>query len=259
MEGTHTGYNFHTDLDDTRDEWRRLAAELLGTFLLTFVAAGGGVIAAVSPGEVSRAAQVVAPALMVLAMIYTIGDVSGAHINPAATFAFALRGAFPWRKVPGYWVVQLGGAVLAAVALRLSFGNVGHLGATLPHHGLGSSLFMETLLTTVLVTVILGTAHAHRVVGHNAGLAVSGVVALAGLFASPISGASMNPARSFGPALVGGSLGVFWIYLVGPMVGALVGVCLARVLHGHAGPHERAAATGRPAPSISMPEPAGQT
>ena len=225
-------------------EVQRLLAELLGTFLLTLVAAGGGVIGAVS-GQVALPAAVVAPALLVMAMIYAVGDLSGAHFNPAVTLAFAVRRDFPWRYVPGYWLAQLIGAILAALLLRALFGDVGALGATLPHHGLLTSWVMEIVLTAMLVTVILNTAVDHRLVGHNAALAVAGMISLTGLFAAPISGASMNPARSFGPALVGGHLDVYWIYLAGPVLGALVAVGIAVALRGDERNHyEEAAALG---------------
>ena len=236
--------NFGTDIANLGDEWRRLLAELVGTFLLTFVAAGGPVIQAASHQPLGNAALVVAPALMVMAVIYALGDVSGAHLNPAVTAAFAIRRDFPWSRVPGYWIVQVAGAVLAALLLRGLFGNVGHLGATLPHHGSGTSAVMEFVLTAVLVTVILGTASAHKIVGHNAALAVAGTIALLGLFASPISGASMNPARSLGPDVVAGTLGSYWVYVVGPFCGALLGVLLAIAFHGQAGISERQAALG---------------
>ncbi|HZT97570.1 MAG TPA: aquaporin [Chloroflexota bacterium] len=223
---------------------RRLLAELIGTFALTFVAAGGGVIAAISGGTPNEAARVVAPALLVMAMIYSVGPVSGAHFNPAVTLAFAARGDFPWSRVPGYWIVQLAGAVGAAAVLRLLFGTAGHLGATLPRHGTGASLVMEIILTFLLVTVILATAANFKIVGHNAALAVAGTIALDGLFAAPISGASMNPARSLGPALVGGSLDSVWIYIVGPMVGALAAVAFAWLFRGPHSTYGVRAATG---------------
>lgn len=236
--------NFHTDPDDRRQESRRLLAETVGTFALTVVAAGGVVIDAVSPGSVGRSAAVVAPALLVTAMIYTLGDVSGAHLNPAVTLAFAVRRDFPWRRLPGYWLAQAAGAVAAAGLLRAMFGPVGHLGATLPHDGNLRPLVMETLLTWLLVTVILGTAEGHKLVGHNAALAVGGYIALAGLFASPISGASMNPARSLGPAVALGRLSSYWIYLVGPALGAIIAVAVTAVLRGPADPDEQHAAQG---------------
>lgn len=236
--------NFFTDDDDKGQEWRRLLAELVGTFALTFVAAGGAVIGAAVPGSVGRAAMVVAPALLVMAMIYTVGDVSGAHFNPAVTLAFAVRKDFPWLRVPGYWAAQAAGAVIAAALLRGMFGAVGHVGATLPHGGAVQSLVMEGLLTWLLVTVILGTAEGHKLVGHNAAIASGGYIALAGLFASPVSGASMNPARSFGPDVVAGNLSSYWLYLVGPVAGVLLAVVLATALHGGSTRAEREAAQG---------------
>ncbi|MGI8968822.1 MAG: MIP/aquaporin family protein [Chloroflexota bacterium] len=223
---------------------RRLLAELLGTFALTLVAAGGGVIAAVSHGGLGGAAQNFAPALVVMAMIYSVGPVSGAHFNPAVSLAFALRGDFPWRRVPFYWLAQFVGAVVAALVLRALFGTAGHLGASLPHHGALTSLVMEIILTFFLVTVILGTAANFRIVGHNAAIAVSATIALDGLFAAPISGASMNSARSFGPAVVGQQLGDLWIYFVGPTVGAVIAVAVGWLLRGPGNQSARKTASG---------------
>jgi len=217
---------------------------LLGTFALTLVAAGGPVIAAASGAAVGLPALVVAPALLVMAMIYSVGNLSGAHFNPAVTLAFAVRKDFPWRRAPGYWSAQLVGATLAALLLRTLFGLAGHLGATLPHHGALTSLVMELVLTFLLVTVILATATNHKLVGHNAALAVAGTISLDGLFAAPISGASMNPARSFGPDLVGGQLGAYWIYLVGPVIGALLAVAMAWLLRGGTSEYAMEAAQG---------------
>jgi aquaporin Z len=224
--------------------WQRLLAEFVGTFALILVAAGGDVIAVVSHGEVSPAARVVAPALLVMTMIYTIGNISGAHLNPVVTLAFALRQDFPWRWVPGYWLTQCIGALIAALLLRLLFGLAGYVGATLPHDGILASLVMECLLTFLLVTVILATAANAKLVGHNAGLAVGGTIALCGLFAGPISGASMNPARSLGPALISGELTTLWIYFVGPLVGTLLAVGLAWLLRGKTNPYAMQAARG---------------
>ncbi len=223
---------------------RRLLAELLGTFALTLVAAGGPTIAAASGAGLGGAAQVVAPALLVMAMIYTLGPLSGAHFNPAVTLAFALRGDFPRRWVPGYWAVQFLGAIAAALLLRALFGLAGHLGSTLPHHGAMTSMVMELVLTFFLLTVILATAANYKVVGHNAALAVGGMIALDGLFAAPISGASMNPARSLGPALVSGQLGDLWIYLIGPTVGAIIAFGMAWLLRGPSNQYAKQAATG---------------
>jgi aquaporin Z len=238
--------NFFTDPHDIRQSWRRLFAELLGTFLLTLVAAGADVIGAATGTPADSFARYVAPALLVMAMIYTIGNVSGAHLNPAVTLAFSLRRDFPWRRVLGYWGAQMAGSVLAALFLLLVYGDQAHLGATIPNPrtGDGVALMTEIVLTALLVTVILGTAHNQRLVGHNAAFAVAGTIALAGLFAGPVSGASMNPARSFGPALLGGALGSYWIYVVGPVIGALIAAGMAWILRGGHSLAAAAAATG---------------
>ncbi|MCL4473930.1 MAG: aquaporin [Actinobacteria bacterium] len=202
------------------DEVRVLGREFLGTFALTFVAASAVVINAIT-GQVSYAARVGAPGLLIMGMIYALGEISGAHLNPAVTLAFSVRGVFSWKRVPGYIAFQLAGAVLAALLILNLFGDESDLGATIPHRGEGTSLVMEAILTLFLVMVVIGTATGHRIVGHNAGLAVGGTVALCGLFAEPISGASMNPARSLGPALISGKLESIWIYIIGPLaVGA---------------------------------------
>jgi aquaporin Z len=222
---------------DPRDrtyEWRRLFSEFFGTFLLVTVAAGGPVVDAVHRGQVPLDAQVVAPGLMVMAIIYFMGMVSGAHLNPAVTLSFAARGNFPWSRVPGYLVAQLVGAVAAAGALRGLFGDVAHLGATLP--GAGTALWkaavIEALLTLGLVSVILGTASGARNIGANAAIAVGGYIALSGLWAAAVTGASMNPARSFGPELVAGDWRGWWVYLVGPLAGGLAAVGVAWILRG---------------------------
>ena len=223
------------DFDDPRQERRRLFSELLGTFALVLAAAGGGLLHA--KGQISLAAAVVAPGLMVMAVILFMGAVSGAHLNPAVSLAFALRGDFPWRRVPGYIVTQLVGATLACLFLRWVFGNVEHLGATLPGPGYQDwqALLMEIVLTALLVSVILGTASAAQNVGAIAALGVGGYIALAGLWAAPVSGVSMNPARSFGPALASGYWTSYWVYLVGPVTGALIAVGFAFVLRGRGG------------------------
>jgi aquaporin Z len=237
-------YAFQHDFWDDHQEWRRLLAEFVGTFLLVLVAAGGPVIAAATGEPIGHAATVIAPGLMLAALIYTLGAVSGAHFNPAVTLAFAVRRDFPGSRVPGYLAVQLIGAVVAAAALRILFGNVGHLGATLPHLGSGTSLVMEMILTATLVLAIFGTSAAPRIVGHNAAFVVGGTVALLGLFASPVSGASMNPARSLGPDLVGGTLGSAWLYIVGPVCGALLALPLVAAFDGNPTASEKQAAAG---------------
>ena len=215
-------------------QWRRLFSEFFGTFLLVLVAAGGPVVNGIHQGQVPLDAQVVAPGLMVMAIIYFMGMVSGAHLNPAVTLSFAARGNFPWVRVPGYLVAQILGATTAALFLRGLFGNVAHLGATLPGQGteVWKAAIIELVLTLGLVSVILGTASGARNVGTNAAIAVGGYIALSGLWAAPITGGSMNPARSFGPELVSGHWQGWWVYLVGPIAGGLLAVGAAWILRG---------------------------
>jgi aquaporin Z len=215
----------------------RLAAEILGAFALVFVAAGADAAAQVSGGEVSDAARAVAPALIVAAMIYAIGDVSGAHLNPGVTLAFTLRRLFSPALVPVYWVGQLGGAILGAAAVEALFGGAVAASVSRPHvfleHGsVPSTIAIEALLTGLLVMVVLGTAERHRVVGPNAAIAVGATIACCGLIAVPIEGASMNPARSIGPALITGELKDVWPYVVGPALGSLAAALASHVLHG---------------------------
>jgi len=235
------------DFIDPRYEWRRLFSEVFGTFLLVIAAAGAPVVAAHSGGEVGRVAAVTALALTVLAVILFMGAVSGAHLNPIVTLAFALRRDFYWRRVPGYVVAQLLGAGLAAVLLRATFGNIGDLGATLPGAGFttGQAFIIEVVLSVGLVSTILGTASSAQNVGALSAVGVGSYIALAGLWASPVSGASMNPARSLGPALVSGDLRHVWIYLVAPTLGMLIAVAAAQILRGPGGgPSGRRAAEG---------------
>lgn len=218
-------------------EPRRLFAETLGTFMLVLAGAGAGVVQAQSHGQISRAAAVSAPGLTVVAVILFMGAVSGAHLNPAVSVAFAARGDFPWRRVPGYVVVQLLGATLAVLFLRVTFGRIGMLGATAPGPGIGDgqAMLMELVLTAGLVSTILGTASRAQNLGPISALGVGAYIILAGLWSSPISGASMNPARSFGPEAVLGDFSHLWIYLVGPFAGTLVAVLVARILRGPGG------------------------
>ena len=196
------------DFQDPSQEWRRLFSELLGTFFLVLVAAGGGMMGQAFPDTISRTAAVVAPGLMVMAIILFMGKVSGAHLNPAVSLAFALRGDFPWRRVPGYVVVQLVGATLAASFLHAVVNVSATFGSNYPASGYsdGDAFWMETILTLGLVSVILGTASGAQNLGIFGAFGVGGYIALAGLWGSPISGTSMNPARTFGPDLVGARL-----------------------------------------------------
>ena len=189
---------------DAALEWRRIFAEAWGTFLLVMVAAGAGVVNAKSGG--------------------------------AVTMAFAMRGNFPWRRVPGYIFAQMFGGIAAALFLKTLFGTIGALGATLPGTRVGNftALGLETVLTAGLVNTILGTASGARNIGSNGAIAVGGYIALAGLWAAPITGASMNPIRSFAPDLVRGDLSTTWIYIIGPLLGAFIGVGFEWILKGKA-------------------------
>jgi aquaporin Z len=242
---------------DPTFEGRRIFAEFWGTFLLVVVAAGGGMMIVISGGEVTRVMAVAAPGLMVMVIIYFMGTVSGAHLNPAVTLAFAVRRNFPWSRVPGYMIAQLIGGIAAALFLKFMFGTAAHLGATLPGNDIGSTkaLVMEILLTTGLVNTILGTASGARNIGTNGAIAVGGYIILAGLWASPISGASMNPVRSLAPDLVRGDFSTSWIYVLGPLVGALIGVFFEWILKGKATPSGSIAAQGE----LGMNEDNGST
>jgi aquaporin Z len=235
------------DFDDATLEWRRRFAELFGTFLLVLAAAGAPVVTALTHGAISRGAAVVAPGLLVMAVILFMGAVSGAHLNPAVTFAFSLRGDFPWRRVPGYVLAQLAGATLACLFLWAVYGKLGSLGATEPGASVRDwqAMLTELVLTFGLVSTILGTASRSQNVGHLSAVAVGGYIVVAGLWSSPISGASMNPARSFAPDLLLGNFRHLWVYVVGPLFGALLAVGAAWLLRGAGGdPGARAAASG---------------
>src|ERR1700741_135906 len=218
------------DFWDDSYEGRRLFSELLGTFFLVLVAVGGGMVNARFGGSaVPYGARVVAPALMVAAIILFMGTVSGAHLNPAVSISFALRGDFPWKRVPAYIVAQFAGAILATLLLWALVGKQGSAGLTLPGSGISTTTAMlwELVLTTGLVSVILGTASGAQQIGALPAIGVGRYIALAGLWGSPVSGASMNPARSLGPALVLGDWTSWWAYLAGPAAGAAIAVGMA--------------------------------
>ena len=236
------------DFWNDRYEGRRLFSEVLGTFFLVLVAVGGGMVNARFGGDaVPYGAQVVAPALMVAAVILFMGTVSGAHLNPAVSCAFALRGDFPWRRVPAYIVAQFVGASLATLLLWALIGKQGSAGLTLPGSGISTTTAMlwETVLTVGLVSVILGTASGAQQIGPLAAVGVGSYISLAGLWGSPVSGASMNPARSLGPALVLGDWTSWYAYLLGPLAGGAIAVGFAFILRGRGGdPSGVAAAQG---------------
>jgi len=188
--------------------------------------------------------RAVAPALVVTAMIFAAGDVSGAHFNPAVTLAFALRGVFRIVHVPLYWATQLAAAVVAAGLLRALFGPGEHVGSTKLHTTTGRGLVIEMLLTTLLVTVIINVANKHHLIGTQAAFPVGATIAACGMFGGPLTGPSMNPARSFGPAVVSGYFSHQWVYAVGPAVGATIATVVAFALHPHRSEDEREAAQG---------------
>lgn len=223
--------------DDPKFEWRRLFSELLGTFFLVIVAAGSTMVDARFPGSVPFPVQVAVPGLMVMSIILFMGAVSGAHLNPGVTLAFALRGDFPWWRVPGYIVIQLIGATLACLFLYAVVGDLGGIGGTHPGPGVTSTqaFLIELLLTFGLVSTILGTASSAQNIGPMSAIGVGSYIALAGLWAAAMSGASMNTARSFGPALVSGDWSNFWVYILGPIGGAVLAVAAAFVLRRHGG------------------------
>ena len=226
------------DFTDDRYEWRRLFSELFGTFLLVFVAAGGPMVNARFGGHaISSTALAATPGMVVLAIILFMGTVSGAHLNPVVTMAFALRADFPLRRVPLYIAAQIAGAVAATLVLTAIVGQHGTAGMTLPGAGISTATAMawEVILTTGLVSVVLGTASGAQQIGAMAAIAVGSYIALAALMGGPVSGASMNPVRSLGPALVFGDWTSWWAYLAGPIIGSLVAVLFAGILRGRGG------------------------
>lgn len=211
---------------------RRLAAEAFGTFALVFAGTGAIVVNAASGGQVTHVGVALTFGLIVLAMIYAVGDVSGAHLNPAVTLGFVLAGRFPARRAVPYMLAQVAGAVAASGVLRALFPDHPTLGATLPAGPAAQSFVFEVVLTLMLMFVILSVSTGAKEKGVLAGVAVGSVVALEALFAGPISGASMNPARSLAPAVVSGTLDHLWLYLVAPPVGAGLAVAVCACIHG---------------------------
>jgi aquaporin Z len=214
---------------------RPLAAEVFGTFCLVFAGTGAVVVNDVSGGTVTHVGVALTFGLVVLAMIYAVGDVSGAHLNPAVTVGFLAAGRFEARRAAPYVACQCAGAGLASATLWAMFPTHPTLGATLPAGAAGQSFVMETILTLVLMVVILSVSSGTKETGVRAGVAVGAVIALEALFAGPVSGASMNPARSLAPAVVAGRLEHLWVYLAAPTLGAMCGVLVCGVVHGPGG------------------------
>jgi aquaporin NIP len=203
---------------------RKCAAEFIGAFALVFAGTGAIIIDTVSSGAVSHVGIGLTFGLVVMAMIYAVGEVSGAHLNPAVTLGFFLARRFPASAVIPYILSQSAGALLASLTLRLLFGNIAHLGATLPAGGASQSFFLELILTAMLMFVILSLATGSKEQGLMAGIAIGATVGLEALFAGPICGASMNPARSLAPAIVSGHITALWLYLTAPFLGAALAV-----------------------------------
>jgi len=210
----------------------RWLAEACGTFALVFAGTGAIIVDAGSGGAIGHAGVALVFGLVVAAMIHAFGDVSGAHLNPAVTLAFVVAGRFPRRDVPGYLVAQIVGALAASGVLAVLFPGAATLGETLPAGPVIQSLILEFILTAILMMVILSVSTGAKEKGITAGLAIGSVIAFEAMFAGPISGASMNPARSLAPALVGGNLQHLWLYLVATSLGAVAVVPLCSCIRG---------------------------
>jgi aquaporin Z len=201
-----------------------LFAEFFGTFSLVFAGTGAIVIDQTTSGGVTHVGIALTFGLIVMAMIYTLGDISGAHLNPAVTLGFVLARRFPMKSAPAYLTAQIAGALVASTLLRLLFPASESLGATIPRGSPFQSLILETILTFILMLTILAVSSGPKERGITAGIAIGGVIALEALFAGPISGASMNPARSLAPALISGHLKDLWVYMLAPITGAALAV-----------------------------------
>jgi aquaporin NIP len=230
--------------------WRRPGAEFVGTFVVV-LASCGAVIVDSQTGALGHVGVALAPGLAVMVMIAAVGHISGAHFNPAVTLAFTLTRHFDWQEVPGYWLGQFAGAISAAAILWLLFGRVASLGANRPSGSALQALGLEVLLTAALMFVITAVATDTRAVGQMAAVAIGGTVALNSLWAGPISGASMNPARSFGPALVAGAWDAQWVYWLGPLLGAVIGAALYQALRM---PAQSATARNEPIADANLPD-----
>lgn len=209
---------------------RKYLAEFIGTFTLVFCGTGAVVINEISNGQVTHTGIAITFGLVVMAMIYAVGDVSGAHLNPAVTIAFAINKNFEWKKTIPYLISQLAGAIVASITLKLLFPANSLLGATIPAGSAIQSFVLEVLLTFFLMFVILQVATGSKEQGMFAGLAIGSVVLLEAMFAGPVSGASMNPARSLAPAIVSGHFNGLWIYLTAPFIGALIAVLVYKII-----------------------------
>ena len=211
---------------------RKTLAEFLATFALVFAGTGAIVVNQQGGGVIGHAGVAAVFGLIVIAMIHTFGDVSGAHMNPAVTLAFAVARRFAWRDLPGYFAAQFAGAIAASALLKFLFPASSTLGATLPSGSEQQSLILEIVLTSMLMLVVLSVSSGAKEKGVTAGIAIGAMVGLEALFAGPICGASMNPARSLAPALVSGHLEHLWLYLVATFGGALLAIPLCVLVRG---------------------------
>jgi aquaporin NIP len=209
---------------------RKYLAEIIGTFALVFCGTGAIIINQESGGVIGHAGIAITFGLIVSSMIYALGDISGAHLNPAVTFAFFLSKKFPLQEVGPYFISQITGAIFASIILKYLFPNNEYLGATLPSGSEMQSFVLEIILTFFLMLVIMHVASGSKEQGMFAGVAIGSVVLLEAMFAGPITGASMNPARSFAPAIVSGHIEHLWIYLVAPTIGAALAILTWKVL-----------------------------
>jgi aquaporin NIP len=212
---------------------RALVAEACGAFALVFAGCGAIMVDA-KTHELGHVGVAISFGLVIMAGIYAVGHISGAHFNPAVTFAFALTRHFAWRRTFAYWAAQLLGAVIAAALLRASLGEIAHLGATLPAGSDGQSFLWELVMSAFLMFLVLAVATDTRAVGEAAAIAIGGTIGLDAMFGGPVTGASMNPARSLGPGLVSGDLHAIWVYILAPLVGASIGGIAYQFVRGEA-------------------------
>jgi aquaporin NIP len=214
---------------------RRLVAETIGTFALVF-AGCGAIMVDQKTAALGHIGVAITFGLVIMAMIYAVGHLSGAHFNPAVTASFALTRHFPKRHILPYWSAQLAGALLAAAVLRGSLGNIAHVGATYPTGSDAQALLWEGVLSFFLMFVVMAVATDTSAVGEAAAIAIGGTVGLDAMFGGPITGASMNPARSLGPAIVTGDLHGVWIYLLAPVAGAAIAALAYTFIRGGPSP-----------------------
>jgi MIP family channel proteins len=212
---------------------RALIAEGVGTFALVFAGAGAVMVDA-KTGSLGQVGIALTFGLVIMAMIYAVGHISGAHFNPAVTLSFALTRHLPWARMAAYWGAQIAGALVAALLLRASLGDIANVGATLPSGSDAQSFLWEAILTFFLMFVIMAVATDTRAFGEAAAIAIGGTVGLDALFGGPISGASMNPARSLGPAVAAGELDALWIFLLAPPLGAALGALAYQLVRAEA-------------------------